>query len=43
MFYKYEFRGCSFKNCQINRCQFTKADFYINIFDHSYLKKIDSS
>jgi uncharacterized protein YjbI with pentapeptide repeats len=43
IFHKCEFWDCSFKNCQINQCQFTKADFYTNIFDHSYLQKIDSS
>ena len=43
IFHKCEFWDCSFENCQINQCQFTKADFYTNIFDHSYLQKIDSS
>lgn len=43
IFHKCEFWDCSFKNCQINQCQFTKADFYTNIFDHSYLQEIDSS
>lgn len=43
IFHKCEFWDCSFKNCQINQCQFTKADFYTNIFDHSYLQKVDSS
>lgn len=41
--HKCEFWDCGFKNCRINECQFTKADFYANTFDHSYLQKIDSS
>lgn len=43
IFHKCDFWDCSFQNCQINHCQFTKTDFYTNIFNHSYLQKIDSN
>jgi uncharacterized protein YjbI with pentapeptide repeats len=43
IFHKFEFWDCSFRNGSINRCKFAKADFYTNIFDNSYLQKINSS